>query len=70
MGGRRRKYGFSWSWKRACGLSAAKGRLSRALGVPLSRSGRQRKVGRMLGCCLPAVVVLGALAVVVQRVLA
>ncbi|HJV90994.1 MAG TPA: hypothetical protein VJ623_11870 [Holophagaceae bacterium] len=42
--------GLSFSWKRALGVSSAKARLSRELGVPLSRSGRQQKVGRMLGC--------------------
>ena len=47
-----RKYGFSFSWKRAVGLSSLKGKLSRQLGVPLSRSGRQRKVGRALGCAV------------------
>jgi hypothetical protein len=41
-------YGLSFSWKRAIGISAAKGRLSRAIGVPLTRSGRERKVGRMV----------------------
>ncbi|PYS71394.1 MAG: hypothetical protein DMF69_10575 [Acidobacteria bacterium] len=45
-----RKYGFSFSWKRALGISAAKGKLSRKLGFPLTRSGRQRKVGHALGC--------------------
>jgi hypothetical protein len=48
-----RKYGFSFSWKRATGLSAAKGKLSRKIGIPLTRSGRQRKLGRMAGCLLP-----------------
>ncbi|HEY1628973.1 MAG TPA: hypothetical protein VGF52_03885, partial [Tepidisphaeraceae bacterium] len=45
-----KKYGVSFSWKRASGLSAAKGRLSRSIGVPLTRSGRQRKAARTLGC--------------------
>ncbi len=53
---RPKKYGFSWSWKRASGLSAMKGKVSRQLGVPLTRSGRQRKIGRMAGCMLPMVV--------------
>jgi len=53
------KFGFSWSWKRAIGISGAKARLSRKIGIPLSRSGRQRKVGRMLGCLIPALVFLG-----------
>lgn len=42
--------GISFSWKRAVGLSAAKGRLSRQIGVPLTRAGRQRKIGAALGC--------------------
>jgi hypothetical protein len=42
------KYGFSFSWKRALGISGAKARLSRQIGIPLTRSGRQRKLGRMM----------------------
>jgi hypothetical protein len=38
-----------FSWKRAIGLSAAKSRLSRRIGVPLTRSGRQRKFGAFVG---------------------
>ena len=56
-----RKYGFSFSWKRATGISAAKGRISRKIGIPLTRSGRQRKVGRMLGCCIPFALLLASL---------
>lgn len=40
--------GLSFSWRRAVGLSALKGQLSRRLGVPLTRQGRERKVGRAL----------------------
>jgi hypothetical protein len=29
-----------------------KGRISRQIGIPLTRSGRQRKVGRAMGCCV------------------
>jgi hypothetical protein len=54
-----RKYGLSFSWKRAVGISAAKGRLSRSIGIPLTRSGRQRKVGRAAGCCVPIILFLG-----------
>jgi len=44
-----KKYGFSkWSWRRASGYSAAKGRLSRQIGIPLTRQGRERKLGRLL----------------------
>lgn len=56
---RKRKYGFSFSLGRATGYSAAKGRFSRATGIPLTRSGRQRKVGRAAGCCVPIVAFLG-----------
>ena len=41
--------GLSFSWRRASGVSALSRRVSRATGVPLSRSGRQRAVGARLG---------------------
>jgi hypothetical protein len=44
------KFGFSFSWKRATGLTAAKRRVSNTIGVPLTRAGRQRRVGKALGC--------------------
>ena len=59
MAKRRNRYGFSWSWKRAIGLSAAKGRLSRKIGIPLTRAGRRRKIGRMVGCCIPLASMFG-----------
>lgn len=43
-----KKYGFSFSWKRALGISAAKGKISRKIGIPLTKSGRERKLGRMI----------------------
>lgn len=59
-----RKFGFSFSWKRATGLSGAKGRLSRATGIPLTKSGRERKIGRMAsggsGCLLPIILAVVA----------
>jgi hypothetical protein len=39
--------GASFSWRRAIGLSQAQARISRQIGVPLSRSGRQQKLGRI-----------------------
>ena len=63
MGNRERKYGFSFSWRRAIGLSALKGRISRAIGVPLTREGRQRKLGAALGCCVPLALVVGVPAI-------
>ena len=56
-----RKFGFSFSIKRALGISSAKGKLSRALGIPLSRGGRRRKAGKALGCCIPLLAVLGGI---------
>lgn len=47
-----------FSWKRALGISAAKARLSRKIGIPLTRSGRERKLGAMMGCALPLAVML------------
>ena len=43
---------LSFSWKRAIGLSAAKARISRQIGIPRTRNGRQRKAGAALGCCI------------------
>lgn len=54
-----KKFGLSFSWKRASGLSAFKGKVSRKIGIPLTRQGRQRKLGRELGCCIPVAFFLG-----------
>jgi hypothetical protein len=47
-----RRFGFSFSWKRALGISGAKSRLSDRSGIPLTRSGLDRKIGRSMttGC--------------------
>jgi hypothetical protein len=44
------KGGFSW--KRFIGISQAKANISRKIGVPLTRSGRNQKIGRIVtkGC--------------------
>ena len=34
-----------FSWRRLLGISAVKARISRQIGIPLTRSGRQRKIG-------------------------
>lgn len=59
----RRTFGFSWSWKRAAGLSGFKSRLSRRIGIPLTRYGRQRRIGAAMGCCVP--LAIGVLLVLV-----
>lgn len=38
--------GLSFSWKRALGITSLKRKVSRATGIPTSRSGRRAKVGR------------------------
>lgn len=40
------KGGFSW--KRALGITKAKQKISRATGIPLTKSGRQRKAGSLI----------------------
>lgn len=56
-----------FSWKRFLGISRMKSRVSRQIGVPLTRTGRQRKVGAATGCLLPLVLVLAALCVIVGK---
>jgi len=41
--------GLTFSWKRAIGVTAAKRKVSRATGIPLSRTGRRYKLGKFLG---------------------
>jgi hypothetical protein len=59
-----------FSWKRAIGLSAAKSRLSRRIGIPLTKSGRQRKLGKVIsgGGCLVALAFMVAIPVVLAAV--
>lgn len=40
--------GLSFSWKRALGISRARSRFARATGIPTTRSGMYRKLGRGL----------------------
>ena len=41
--------GLSFSWKRAVGVSSAKGKVARKTGIPTTKSGRQKKLGRLFG---------------------
>jgi hypothetical protein len=50
--------GLSFSWKRATGVTKAKRRFAKATGIPTSRSGRQRKIGRTMGCCLLSIIMI------------
>jgi len=42
------KYGFSFSWKRALGISSSKQKFAKETGIPTTKSGLERKVGRGL----------------------
>jgi len=50
--------GLSFSWKRALGVSTAKRRVARYTGIPTTRQGRQAKIGRSMGCLIPALMML------------
>lgn len=43
-----KKYGFSFSWKRLLGISGLKNKVSRKTGIPLTKNGFERKIGRMI----------------------
>jgi hypothetical protein len=53
--------GVSFSAKRALGITKAQQNISRKTGVPLTKAGRQRKVGQALGCMVFIVPMLSAL---------
>ena len=40
--------GLSFSWKRALGITQAKQKFTRETGVPTSKAGVERKIGRMI----------------------
>lgn len=41
--------GLSFSWKRAIGISSAKRKITKVTGIPTAKSGRQKKIGKILG---------------------
>ena len=42
------KYGLSFSLNRLLGITEAKRQISKQTGIPLTRSGLEKKVGRLL----------------------
>lgn len=40
--------GLSFSWKRALGITQAKQKFARETGIPTSKAGMERKIGRMI----------------------
>jgi hypothetical protein len=41
--------GVSFSMKRALGITSAKRKIAKATGIPTTKAGRQRKLGKLLG---------------------
>lgn len=41
-----KKFGFSWSWKRATGVSSFKQKIAKTTGIPTTKGGIERKIGR------------------------
>jgi hypothetical protein len=42
------KFGFSFSWKRALGITSAKQKFARQTGIPTTKSGLERKLGSII----------------------
>jgi hypothetical protein len=42
------KFGFSFSWKRALGISGFKQSIARQTGIPTTKGGVERKIGNVL----------------------
>lgn len=40
--------GLSFSWKRALGITQAKKKIARQTGIPTTKSGIERKIGKMI----------------------
>ncbi|MGF1922822.1 MAG: hypothetical protein ACQUHE_01485 [Bacteroidia bacterium] len=43
-----KNFGFSFSWKRALGITSAKQSFARKTGIPTSKGGVERKIGSLL----------------------
>jgi hypothetical protein len=41
--------GLSFSWKRALGITKMKRKISKGTGIPTTKAGQQRKLGKLLG---------------------
>lgn len=60
--------GVSFSMNRALGITSAKRKFAKATGIPTTKAGMQRKVGRAVtggGCLLPVILAIAALAVLI-----
>ena len=48
MSGFKGRYGFSFSWRRLLGLTGLRSSIAHRTGVPTTRGGIERKIGRYL----------------------
>lgn len=48
MGQKIKISGLSFSWKRALGISGLKSKVARKTGIPTTKDGMNRKLGRLL----------------------
>jgi len=55
-----------FSWNRLLGITKAKQRISRKIGIPLTRSGTQRKIGAIIlgKGCLITIIMHGLLPII------
>jgi len=63
--------GLSFSYKRAFGITSAKRKIAKATGIPTTKSGRQRKVGKIAtggGCLMNILSVLAVIAILVTLI--
>ena len=51
-----RKFGLSFSWKRAVGITSVKQKFARKTGIPTTKSGLERKVGKSVLSTLLSVI--------------
>ncbi len=64
------KGGFSWN--RALGVTKAKQRISRATGIPMTKSGRQRKIGKAVtggGCLMTLLYLISPIILIVTALI-
>ena len=62
--------GVTFSAKRALGVTNAKRKIARATGIPTTKAGRQRKIGKMAtgGCLLQVLSFVGIIGVAVALI--
>lgn len=51
--------GLSFSWKKAFGITKTKRKIAKFTGIPTTKAGRQRKIGKIVtggGCVMPVII--------------